>query len=628
MRSLSVKLAVSHGLLIAILLAVSALSIYHLARLGTSINKILINNYKSIRAAENMKEALERQDSSAMFYIAGHPEKARQQFETNSEFFNHEFEITAHNITEPGEAEIVSDIKTKYSQYHSGLAMLINGSGPTSTEQQSNLYFRNLEPAFIALKNRLDDLLHLNQQAMVNANDRALAESRFAEKSTTAVAGLALVFAFLFAWRFTRYIVKPISSLTESARKIGEGNLDQRIDIRSHDEIGRLASEFNRMTASLRELRQSDYGKLLIERKKSDAVIDSIYEPVIVTDAQGHAVKINRSAEQLFNTCRNGNGKNVEQSEITLSGFPAGDRIMRSVRDAVALQRPVAGEDDAALVPVKIGGTELSYRLRTTPIRDDDGRLLGAVTLLEDITAIREVDKLKTDFISVASSKLREPLNSLQFSLHAFIQKYYEDLSEEEKDLIYSARNDADQLKELMTDLLELTKIESGVQTLDLAELRPVDIARPVIERWRYSAECREIKLSSTISPDMSRIMADFNAVKRVFDNLVSNAIRHTERGGEIIMNAEEREDRMLFSVRDTGEGIPADYLPNIFSRFVHVDGTAGGGTGLGLALVKRLVESQGGTVGVESNPDKGTTFTFSLPIAHPYKSILKERVL
>ena len=438
--------------------------------------------------------------------------------------------------------------------YHSSLEVLINGRGPISSEQQSSLYFGNLEPAFLALKNRLDDLLHLNQQAMVRANDRALAESRFAEKSMTAVSGLALVFAFLFAWRFTRYFVKPIASLTESARKIGEGNMEQRIEIRSNDEIGRLASEFNHMTASLRELRQSDYGKLLIERKKSDAVIDSIYEPVIVTDAQGHTVKVNRSAEQLFNSC-NGDRKKGDDCEITLSGFSAGDRIMRSVKDAVALQRPVAGEDDAALVPVKIGGTELSYRLRTTPIRDDDGRLLCAVTLLEDITAIREVDKLKTDFISVASSKLREPLDSLQFSLHAYIQKYYEDLSEEEKDLIYSARNDADQLKELMTVLLELAKIESGVQKLDLVELRPVDIARPVIEQWKYSAECKEIKFSSTISPDLSRVKADSNALKRVFDNLVSNAIRHTEQGGEITIDAGEREDRMVFSVRDTGEG-------------------------------------------------------------------------
>src|SRR6185369_6832925 len=218
----------------------------------------------------------------------------------------------------------------------------------------------------VSLKNRLDDLLHLNQQAMVTANDRAIAESRFAEKSTAALAVVALVFAFLFAWRFTRYIVKPISSLIESARKIGEGDLNQEIDIRSKDEIGRLAAEFNHMTANLRELRQSDYGKLLIERKKSDAVIDSIYEPVIVTDAQGHTIKINRAAKHLFTSCRDGNKDDGRQCEISLSGFTAGDRVMRAVRDAVALQRPVAGEDDAALVPVKIGGAELSYRMRTT----------------------------------------------------------------------------------------------------------------------------------------------------------------------------------------------------------------------------------------------------------------------
>ena len=423
MNSLSRKLAISYGLLIIILLAVSAWSVHHLARLGTSIDKILVNNYKSILAAENMKEALEREDSSAMFFIAGHPDKARTQLNSSSERFNHEFQIAANNITEPGEAEIVADINAKYSAYHFRLESLLFSQQSISGASQTDLYFGRLEPDFVALKNRLDDLLHLNQQAMVNANDRAIAETHFAERSTAALAIVALVFAFIFAWRFTTYIVKPISKLTESARRIGEGDLNQEIDVRSTDEIGRLASEFNRMTANLRELRQSDYGKMLMERKKSDAVIDSIYEPVIVTDAHGRTIKLNRAAEQLFNSSRNGNGKTGEQSEISLTGFAAGDRILRAVKDAVALQRPVAGEDEAALVPIKIGGAEMSYRLRTTPIRDADGRLIGAVTLLEDVTSIREVDRLKTEFISVASSKLRRPLDSLLLGLHAFIQK-------------------------------------------------------------------------------------------------------------------------------------------------------------------------------------------------------------
>src|SRR5882724_877832 len=628
MNSLSRKLWISYGLLIVILLAVSAWGVHHLARLGTSIDKILVNNYKSILAAENMKEALEREDSAAMFFIAGHAEKARAQFADNSDRFNYEFEIAANNITELGESEIVTDINAKYSVYHSHLETLLSLQNTVSTTQQTDIYFRQLEPEFVAIKNRLDDLLHLNQQAMVTANDKAAAESRFAERSMAVLAVVALIFAFLFAWRFTRYIVRPISSLTESARKIGEGDLNQEIKIRSKDEIGRLAAEFNRMTTSLRELRQSDYGKLLIERKKSDAVIDSIYEPVIVTDAQGHTIKINRAAEHLFNSCRNGNGNNGDESEITLSGFTAGDPIMRAVRDAVALQRPVAAEDEAALVPVKIGGAELSYRLRTTPIRDTDGRLIGAVTLLEDITAIRAVDRLKTDFISVASSKLREPLDSLLVSLHAYIQQYYEDLSEEEKDLIYSARNDADQLSELMNDLLELTKIESGSRKLSIEELRPVEMMRPVLEQWRYSAEFKQIKLESTVSPDLSPVLADAIAVKRVFDNLLSNAIRHTDRGGNITIDAQEREERIIFSIRDTGEGIPAEYLTDIFSRFVHVDGTTGGGTGLGLALVKRLVEAQSGQVGVESHPGQGTTFTFTVPVARPYRSLLKEEIV
>jgi NtrC-family two-component system sensor histidine kinase KinB len=562
-----------------------------------------------------MKEALERQDSAAMFYIAGHPDKARAQFAQNSERFNKEFLIAANNITEPGEAEIVADIKSRYAAYHPRLEDLLNGKFGASTADQTSLYFGELEPSFVALKNRLDDLLHLNQSAMVGSNDRAMAESHSAERSMTALSALALIFAFIFAWRFTKYIVKPISSLTESSRKIAEGDLDQRIDIQSNDEIGRLAEEFNRMTASLRELRQSDYGKLLMERKKSDAVIDSIYEPVIVTDAQGHTLKVNRAAEHLFKSCSNGNGGNTDNSEITLSGFSAGDRIMRSVRDAVALQRPVASEDDAALVPVKIGGTELSYRLRTTPIRDAEGRLLGAVTLLEDITAMREVDRLKTEFVSVASMKLRAPLYSLSMALYALREKYADEMSEDQRELLDDARSDAEHLNELMSDLLELAEIESGSRKLNLELVRPCELVQPAVEQWRYAADFKHIKIVSTVAPDLPRIMVDRGAIKRVFDNLLSNAIRYTSHDGRITISAEEREHRIIFSVKDTGEGIPEEYLPNIFGRFIRVESTSEGGTGLGLALFKRLIEAQDGQVGVESRVGEGTSFTFSLPV-------------
>jgi two-component system, NtrC family, sensor histidine kinase KinB len=613
MGSIKQKLGFSYGLLIFVILLVSLWGVYHFAHLGRAIDTILVNNYKSILAAENMKEALERQDSAVMFFVAGQPGKARQQFTINSERFLNEFNIAANNITEKGEAEIVNDIRSRYATYRQQLDRIINSTGSPLPTDLTGYYFDQLEPAFLSLKDRLDDLLRLNQQAMVRASNLARSESWRAQASTIVLAIATLILALLFAWRFTGYIVGPITSLTEKAKQIGEGEFDQHIEISSQDEIGVLAAEFNRMAVRLRDLRKSDYWRLLLEQKKSDAVIDSIYEPVIVTDAHGHVMKTNRAAKALFNgTSAEGRGEDFP----SLSDFSGGQQILDAVRDAVSMQRPVAAEGEAALVPIKLAGSEHNYRLRATPMRDEEGRLLGAVAVLEDITALREVDRLKTQFISVASDKLRAPLHSLQMALHSVAEGYTGDLNEAQRDMLGTAREDADQLDELMNDLLELAEIESGTRRLSLAPFRPADLMRPSIERYRSVADCKHVKLESQIWPDLPRVMVDKLTVERILDNLLSNAIRHTGHNGQVLVSAVERDHRLFVSVKDSGEGIPEEYLPTLFGRFVQVGAQPAGGTGLGLALVKRLVEAQGGQIGVESRIGEGSTFTFTLPIS------------
>jgi signal transduction histidine kinase/HAMP domain-containing protein len=615
MGSLKQKLAFSYGLLIVIILIISLWGGYHFVRLGRAIDVILVDNYKSILAAENMKEALERQDSSAMFFIAGHADKARQQFVENSQKFSNEFQIAQSNITEQGEERMITDIKTQYADYQQNLESFIKQTAQTPTRAQSDVYFDTLEPAFLALKSRIDGLLHLNQQAMLRASERATAEALRAEISTAIVAITGLAIALVFAWKFTAYVVNPILTLATKAKSIGEGDFDQRIVIPSKDEIGLLAAEFNRMAARLREMRQTDYWRLLIEQKKSDAVIEAIYEPVIVTDALGHITKVNQAAKQLFKNPRNEAG---DDEDFSLSGFTSGERIMRAVKDAVAMQRPVAAEGEAALVPMQIGKEEKSFRLRATPMRDTEGRLIGAVTLLEDVTEMHEVDRLKTEFIAVASAKFRAPLQDLQLALHALLEGYAGELPEQQVEMLFAARQNAEQLDEIMNDLLELAEIESGAKRLSTERLRPVDVARAAIERFQSAAESKHIELQQNVWSDLSWVIADKQALKRIFDNLLSNAIRHTKRNGQVLLSAEERGGRIFFNVSDTGEGIAAEFLPTLFARFVQVGEKSGGGTGLGLALVKRLVEAQGGQISVESTVGKGTTFTFTLPIGGP----------
>jgi len=237
-----------------------------------------------------------------------------------------------------------------------------------------------------------------------------------------------------------------------------------------------------------------------------------------------------------------------------------------------------------------------------------------------------EVDQLKSGFVSVASGKLRDPLHSLRLALHTLAEGYTGEVTEEQKELLDVARRNAEQLDEMTSDLLELAELESGARRLSLEALRPIDLARPAIERHRPAADCKHISLVNKVWSDLPRITADKEAMRRVFDNLLSNAIRHTGRDGEVSVDAWERNNRVFFSIRDTGEGIPEEYLPNIFGRFIQVKGRTGGGTGLGLALVKRLVEGQEGQISVESRAGEGAAFNFALPLADLPKPLRLEK--
>jgi signal transduction histidine kinase len=273
-----------------------------------------------------------------------------------------------------------------------------------------------------------------------------------------------------------------------------------------------------------------------------------------------------------------------------------------------------ASEGEAALLPMRIGKAERSYRLRTTPMRDSEGKLLGAVTLLEDVTEIAEVDRFKSRFLSVASQKLREPIRRLRLALYALTQSHAGELRPLQMELASSAVHEAEHLDDLMLDLIEVAELETGRRQLRIEKVRPIDALRDAIVRYRDQAHEKNIDIELLAFEDVAWVQADRRALRTVLDNLLTNALRFTPEGGHIRVGAAEQQDRVQFFVHDNGRGIETERLRTIFGRFT---GDPNSGTsGLGLALVRRLVESQGGEVSVESRLNAGTTFRFTLPIA------------
>jgi len=326
-----------------------------------------------------------------------------------------------------------------------------------------------------------------------------------------------------------------------------------------------------------------------------------------VTDAQGCVIKLNPAAEVIFGPEARHVGKPVAE-------MACDSRIATAVAEALRSQRPVAGEGAAAVLPLAIKGTERSFHLRTTPMRDEEGRLLGAVTLLGDITRWREVDRLKSEFIATASHELRTPLTSVQMGIHLLLEQAAGALTDMQRDILTTCREDCARLDKLMRDLLDLSRIEAGQNAPYLVPIRATTLVNTAVAAVRAQVESHECTLTVDVPSVLPTVRADRLHIERVIANLVSNAVRHTRRGGEITMTATARDGHVAISVADTGSGIPADYLPRIFDKFVQVPNAPAGGAGLGLAIAKHIVEAHGGQISVRSEMEHGTTFTFTLP--------------
>lgn len=607
------KLLVSFFTFVVALIALGGFSAWRLREMGGVSRRIISNNYDSVVAAQEMKESLERQDSAALFALLGARDKAIAQLREHRARFDANFQKAANNITEIGEPQAIEAIRrdrdTYYQIFDAFMTKIGNTERMARNEELSerNEYFIRLEPQFNKLRAECEHLLQLNQRAMLGKSEAAAGVAQLWFYRTLLIAGVLVAAGVLLAFFLANRIVEPLRQLTATTAKIAGGDLNAKVTVSSRDEVGVLAAEYNRMAGRIRQLRSSDMGKLLVAQQTTEAAIDSLYDPVIVTDGEGCVTKLNPAAEEIFGSERENTGRHV--------GDVARDpRIAGAVAEALESQRPVAGEGMASILPLAVDGSERAFRLRTTPMRDNGNRLLGAVTLLEDITHLREIDRLKSEFIATASHELRTPLTSVQMGVHLLLEGAAGELNEKQAEVLGACREDCERLDKLMRDLLDLSRIEAGESQPELGLVRARDLIVAEMEELRPQVETKGLSLQVDVPADLPTVMVDRSQIERVLANLIVNAIRYTKQG-EIRISAEPRGRYVAVSVSDTGTGIPQEYLPHIFDKFVQVPGAATGGAGLGLAISRLIVEAHGGQISVQSELGHGSAFTFTLPI-------------
>jgi two-component system, NtrC family, sensor histidine kinase KinB len=602
--TLRAKLLLAQAPLGLALALVGVASLSAIASLGRSPELILRDNYRSVLAAERMLRAEQELADFALARAAGRPvdDAARARA---SAAFEAELRAQEANITERGEAEATRGLRARFADHARALDAML--AAPPA--ERLDRFFAAFVPAARELEAAARDILAINQDAMQRKSDQA---RRSAERTTALVVGVtaAAVLAglALSVWLMAR-LLRPLAALSQTVRRIGEGDLDARAPVAGKDEIAALGGEFNTMAERLRQYRSSSLGELLQAQQASQAAIDSLPDPVLVVDARGAVLNLNGATEAFF---RRGGGAapSVEALEPELR-----ETVERVRAHVLAGKGPYVprGFDEA----VKVEGADGARRLlpRASPLYSEEGAITGATIVLQDVTRLMRFDELKNDLVATVAHEFRTPLTSLRMAIHLCAGEVVGPLTEKQADLMATAQQDCERLQSIVDDLLDLSRIQSGRLQLSLSTVAPHELVHAALEEHRSEANAAGIALASLAGEHLPQVSVDRERIALVLSNLVANALKHTP-GGAVEVTAVEGEGSVRFEVKDHGAGIAPEYHERIFEKFFRVPGAPAGGVGLGLYLAREIVEAHGGRIGVESAPGLGSRFWFTVPLA------------
>jgi signal transduction histidine kinase len=599
--SLRQKLALGFGGLLVIIAAIGIHNISRITALGQSIDVILRENYRSVVACQEMKESIERMDSGAVFVLLGAEQKGNDQIAQNDARFEKALQAALGNITLPGEGEKAAQIRLLFQQYRKDIQVM--GDPAFGREARRKAYFDKIQPQFQQIKDAADEILRMNQRNMVERDARARLQAMSVRRQMYLLLFAATFVAAAFLFLTGKWILNPITRLIHSAKEIQKGNLDLVVPSASRDEIGQLSDAFNEMAASLREFRRTDQARLLRIQRSTQQAFDSLPDAIAVINPEGEVEVATEAAKEAFGLKSGARIRELPSPWMTglCEEALAGGRIAELEGAQAVLQQFVRNE-------------ERFYRPRAVPILDSGRNPAGVVLILQDVTQQRHQDEMKSGVISTVSHQLKTPLTSIRMAIHLLLDEKTGMLTPKQEDLLVAAREDADRLHTIVEELLDIGRIESGRVRMELQPLPPQRMVLEGVGPYRSAARDQGVSLSVDVPEDLPKVWADPTRIAHVFANLLSNALKYTLPGGKVSLSAQAEEGAVRFRVSDTGIGIPARYLPQIFQQFFRVpDQGPGTGVGLGLAIVKEIVEAHGGTVGVESREGAGSAFSFTL---------------
>ena len=441
----------------------------------------------------------------------------------------------------------------------------------------------------------------VNERAMTAADLRTRAAAARSRSVMLLTILAALPLGLFFAFRLNRRILRPIEKLTESARALGDGNLDQVIPIQSKDELGQLATAFNKMAGSLRQYRQTTAGEILRARQATEATFAALPDPIVVFSGDGTIAYENDAAAQLR--------RKVSGSESPLPVVPLAMKVLEGGADYLP------DSFDKAIC-VRIDDRERFLLPRVIGFRDGT----GAVVILQDVTRFRLLDDVKTNLVATVSHELKTPLTSIRMAVHLLLEERIGALNAKQTELLLASRDDAERLLDLINNLLNLARLESGASAAERVVCQPDQLVRNAVAQASDLVTGGVTQIVAETDPNLPPVVISPDQIAHVFANLISNAIKHSPPGEQIFVTARrQKEDAGIrFSVIDHGDGVPVSERERIFEKFYRVPGEQREGAGLGLAIAREIIKAHHGRIGVVDAPGgRGSEFFFVLPMQH-----------
>jgi len=399
-----------YGITLALTAVVLAWAVTHLVNLGDASDAILRENYKSILAAENMIDAIERQDSAILLVTLGYHDEGVAQFRENENHFLQWLGRAKDNITIDGEAEVLASIESRYSDYLVAFTRMrdLTDASPTNA---GAFYHETVLPVFERIRDDAIRLRDVNHDTMFDASRRSQEVADTAIWSTATIGAAAVVLGFGFSLMLSKRLVRPIGDMIAAAGALAEGDYEVRVPTDDSDELSRLAGGFNAMAAKLGKYHRLNVERFAAEQRRSEAVLRSIEDGVVVVDADLRVVNLNPQAARILN---------VESESTTGMHFLEvlrSDRLFEWVKHTAESGKPPRIEEGKDILSVGSGDSARHYLFAITPVLAKTGGLLGVVLLLRDVTRLKEIDRLKSEFVMTASHELKTPLQSLGMSI-------------------------------------------------------------------------------------------------------------------------------------------------------------------------------------------------------------------